>query len=166
MDLILLRHGIAEDLSADGSDDARQLTPLGIQRSTESAMGLTALIGTPSLILTSPKVRAAQTASLLAKAANYHEEPCVAPVLAGDSHKDITAFLLQQDKPLVIAVGHEPALSLVAQLLCAGNTSTHLFDLQKAGAIGIHLPDHNRAATIPGRLLWVLPPGVLRKIHP
>ena len=163
MDIILFRHGIAEDVSFDGSDDARQLTPEGIERTTQAARGLAFIIEQPTLILTSPKTRARQTADLVAKA--FHgPQPVVDDIIASDSATRIAQALLKRQTPRLVVVGHEPTLSHVAELLCTGSQSLDLFTLKKAGAIALELPDSQRASAIPGRLLWTIPPAILRNI--
>lgn len=161
MELILFRHGIAHDQSPDGSDDARALTDEGHKKTRQAAQGLVSIIGKPSLILTSPKVRAVETAAHLVEAAAGPEAQ-VHEVLAGSSAKRITEFLLTHDQAVVVAVGHEPTLSMAAELLCTGDQRLGLIELKKAGAIGISLPAFNRQAAVPGRLQWILPPSVLR----
>jgi len=68
MQLLVFRHGIAEDDSAGGSDFSRQLTDEGVDRTRRAAAGLRKVAPSPQVILTSPKVRARQTADLAGEA--------------------------------------------------------------------------------------------------
>ena len=69
MEIYLIRHAIAEERGDDWpDDDDRPLTEEGIRRFEEAARGLLEFDAHPVRILTSPLVRARQTAELLAAA--------------------------------------------------------------------------------------------------
>ena len=66
MDIILFRHGIAvERQDWTGNEQDRSLTGMGIRRSRRSARGLLSLRITPTHLLSSPLVRARETAEIL-----------------------------------------------------------------------------------------------------
>ena len=80
MNLYVVRHGIAippED-PACPPDPERWLTPKGVERTREMAQGLRALDVRPEVFLTSPYVRAVQTAAVVADVAVVHEQVVVA----------------------------------------------------------------------------------------
>ena len=63
MELYFLRHGIAADEGpADSGDAGRPLTEQGIKKMKEAARGLRRLGVRPEVLLSSPLVRARQTA--------------------------------------------------------------------------------------------------------
>ena len=66
MILYILRHGIAEDEAPKGDDGARRLTPRGRAKMRAVAAGMRALGLRYDVILTSPLVRAVETAAILA----------------------------------------------------------------------------------------------------
>ena len=66
MTLLLLRHGDAED--GDGDDDARRLTPKGERQAVAAGEALAALGVEVDACLSSPRVRAAETARLACRA--------------------------------------------------------------------------------------------------
>src|ERR1700686_4214330 len=68
MDIWLLRHAVAEEVSASGRDADRALTPDGLRRAERVARGLAALEPSIDLVLTSPYRRARQTAEPAARA--------------------------------------------------------------------------------------------------
>ena len=72
MHIVIVRHGIAEDREASNRaapDDAlRQLTKEGRQKMRKAAKGLKRILPALDLIATSPLMRAAQTAEILAEA--------------------------------------------------------------------------------------------------
>ena len=72
MDLLVIRHGIAEDretFAATGADDRqRPLTDKGRRRLREAVPGLHAAVPGVELVASSPLVRAVQTAKIVARA--------------------------------------------------------------------------------------------------
>ena len=122
----LLRHGEA----ADGSPDAeRPLTDKGREQSRAAGAALRALGVKPDACLTSPKLRAADTARLaceeLGTVVPQHE-----PKLAGGPfHADELAAGLGDD---VILVGHDPDFSAAVHSLTGAQVR-----LKKGGLAGI-----------------------------
>jgi len=76
MILYLVRHGIATDRTDPQSppDSERPLTAKGVQKSRQAALGLAETGAKPDVILTSPYVRAAQTAEIFAEALGVAQE--------------------------------------------------------------------------------------------
>ena len=74
-ELIIIRHGLAEDRQPKpGFDDrARRLTPQGRKKFRDAACGLRRWIPEVNLLLTSPLIRARETAAILTKAAQWPE---------------------------------------------------------------------------------------------
>jgi phosphohistidine phosphatase len=102
--IYLLRHGDAEQGSGD--DAARQLTEKGEQQSQVAGRALAALGVKIEACLTSPKVRAAETARLACQALGI--EPEVAAELAGGRFDSAG---LAAGRGEVMLVGHEPDFS-------------------------------------------------------
>ncbi len=102
--IYLLRHGEAE--RGDGDDAARRLTPKG-ERQSEAAGQALAVLGTQiDACLTSPKVRAADTARLACEALAI--EPEIATELAEGGFDSLVLAAGRGDTMLV---GHEPDFS-------------------------------------------------------
>jgi phosphohistidine phosphatase len=102
--IYLLRHGDAE--GGNGEDAARRLTPKGERQAKLAGEALRVLGEQIDACLTSPKVRAADTARLACKALGL--EPETSEELGGgafDSHS------LVAGRGNVLLVGHEPDLS-------------------------------------------------------
>ena len=165
MELLVIRHAIAEDREvwARGGrgDGQRPLTPRGIQRMERGALGLRGLVGKIDVLATSPLVRAAQTAEIVA-AALGGPTPVPLRSLAGGSQQEILDWLREQDNSGVIAiVGHEPDLGeLVSWLL---SDCIHGFvELKKGAACLLEFP--GRVAQGGAQLRWSLPPRVLREM--
>jgi phosphohistidine phosphatase len=102
--IYLLRHGDAED--GNGDDAARRLTAKG-ERQSEVAGRALAVLGTEiDACLTSPKVRAAETARLACLALGL--EPEVTEELRGGP---LDSLDLSAGRGNVLLVGHEPDFS-------------------------------------------------------
>jgi len=144
VDLLLLRHGIAEERGADRPDAERALTDLGRRRTRAVAERLVALGLGSSQAVSSPLVRARQTAEIAAQAglfgpggADFRIDPALAP--GGDPVPLIRAFQraasAQSPKPgstqRLVLVGHEPDLGDLAARLIGAPSGT--ITLKKAG---------------------------------
>jgi phosphohistidine phosphatase len=101
--IYLLRHGQAEE--GDGNDAARRLTPKGERQAEVAGRALAALGAELDACLTSPKVRAADTARLACEALPL--EPETAEELEGE----FDSLELAAGRGNAILVGHEPYFS-------------------------------------------------------
>ena len=141
--IYLLRHGEAED--GDGSDDAsRELTEKGRRQSEAAGKALAALGLKPQACLSSPKIRARDTARLACEHLGLTVEE-VQELRGGP----VDALALASDRGDVLLVGHEPDFSnAIAHI-----TGAHV-KLKKGGL-----------AAIEGRLLHLLlRPAELREL--
>lgn len=102
--IYLLRHGEAED--GNGDDSARCLTVKGKEQARVAGEALATLKIELDACLTSPKVRAAETARLACKPLGL--EPEVADELRGGG---FDALALTAGRGDVLLVGHEPDVS-------------------------------------------------------
>lgn len=102
--IYLLRHGDAED--GNGDDAGRQLTPKGARQASAAGRALTTRGAEIDACLTSPKLRAVETARLACELLGI--EPELADELRGGS---FDALALTSERGNVLLVGHEPDLS-------------------------------------------------------
>ena len=102
--IYLLRHGDAEE--GRGDDAARRLTAKGERQADAAGRALAALSTAPDACLTSPKVRAADTARLACRALGLEPETC--EHLRGGPFDSLDLAAGRGD---VILVGHEPDFS-------------------------------------------------------
>lgn len=158
MRLIIIRHAIAVDRSPDVPDDERPLTEEGRKRFRQAARGLARLFPKPDLLLSSPLLRAEQTARIAAKAWSVRVTEEAA--LAGGTVGDLEAALRRLPPQSTVAlVGHEPQVSeLLAHLV--GSTQPDRLTFKKGGVAVVDLPAGPASV---GTLLAVLPPRVLRR---
>jgi phosphohistidine phosphatase len=160
--LLLLRHGIAEDLSELVTKDSnRALTPEGRIRTRRAMSGLSEIVPSIDFVATSPKVRAKQTAQLLREAyGTLCPNPKIWDELADcDDFAVLTRKLAALNAETVVLVGHEPDLSLLAAHLLAGESSLHM-NFKKAGVCAIQVDWHSGAAY----LEFFMQPKALRKL--
>jgi len=164
--LCIMRHGLAV---ARGSvrfsdDDQRPLTAEGRQKMREIAQGLNRVGFELDWIVTSPLVRAAETADIMAKSieSGAPVEACDA-MRPGGSPEELIAFLAKRpNRTRVLVVGHEPDLSeLAARLIGAGGHANLGF--KKGGCCMISFEESPPKA--PGQLEWWLTPRLLRKLR-
>jgi phosphohistidine phosphatase len=123
--IYLLRHGDAED--GDGDDAARRLTPKGERQADAAGRALAALGATIDAFITSPKVRAADTARLASSA--FELEPEVAEELRGGPFDSLA---LTAGRGNVVLVGHEPDFSAEIARLTGANVK-----LRKGGLAAV-----------------------------
>lgn len=161
MKLLLVRHAIALDRDTPGvSDDLRPLTEDGVTRFKKTARSLGVLV-TADLVLTSPLLRAKQTAEILARqwmsVATHESQP-----LGNGSRLHFERALARLPKTAVVAaVGHEPWLSeWTAAWLGASRGETFAF--KKGGAALIEF--EGEAAEGVGSLVFFVPPKVLKDL--
>lgn len=156
MQLYLLRHGIAEDASPGLADAERALTPEGVKKLREILKRARTADVAPSLIVTSPYVRARQTAELAAEILEYGEElagsACLTPMASpADTWAEVRAL---RGEASVLLVGHEPHMSsLTGFLLGAPELRV---DFKKGAMVRIDLLDFG--AQPRGVLKWMMAP--------
>lgn len=161
MRLLIIRHAIAVARGTPGIPDAeRPLTEEGEAKFREAARGLARLVDRPDGLLTSPWLRAAQTARLAAQAWGKIE-PKDTEALAGGTFEAQAAVLDRFPESATVAVvGHEPHVSaLLARLL--GSRQDERLAFKKGGAALVEVPGKLKDG---GQLVWFLPPKVLRKL--
>ena len=161
MHLYLIRHGIAVDRDDPNCppDTERPLTPKGMKRTHAAALGLRALDVKPDAVLTSPWLRAVQTAELFCETIGYSSKKIVrTDALKGTSApSDLLRELQSMKAKVVLCFGHEPHLHLVIGHVL--HTSAKITELKKAGLALLEL---ERASPPQGRLLALYPARTLR----
>jgi phosphohistidine phosphatase len=163
MDLLIVRHAIAVEPGTAGfTESERPLTKEGEERFRDAARGLAEALPRPDAILTSPLVRARQTAEIAAQAWGKRKPIVDERLASGATPQQMLSCL--SDHPgadLVAFFGHEPDCSrLLAHLL--GSTHGDRFSFKKGGAALVELGDRAGAAA---QLAWFLPPRILRLVR-
>jgi phosphohistidine phosphatase len=154
--LYFLRHGIAEDRAADGTDHARSLTSDGESQLRAAADVWRRLNLRPDVVFTSPLPRAQRTAELLVDALELSHPPIADDGLAPGAGWSSFAQLLAQ-RPAdrrVLFVGHEPDLSQAIELL----TGASSVRMRKAGLACLEFYGVPEAGG--GEIAWLLDPDL------
>ncbi|MDD1413853.1 phosphohistidine phosphatase SixA [Dolichospermum sp. ST_con] len=163
MELYLIRHGIAEEHQPELKDEERQLTLQGRQKTEKIAQRLVTLGLHFDLIVTSPVVRAYQTAEILIAAGLSSQlEASDHLSFEGNLQNWLREWLEPRKYPhktQLGLVGHEPNLSHWAEILLWGEVKESLI-LKKAGMMGIKLPDDG-SAWGRSQMFWLTPPKYL-----
>jgi len=162
MILYIVRHGIAVDKTDPKAppEPERPLAAKGVQKTRAAALGLKELGVKPDTLITSPFVRAAQTAEIFAEALGF----ATSKIRVSDALKpaanpaDIVREISHLKGKEVMCFGHAPHVDqLIAQLTGARGVFT---EMKKAGVACLeHSGTHSAWC-----LQWILTPKVLRQL--
>jgi phosphohistidine phosphatase len=163
MQLYIVRHGIAigrEDPRCP-PDPERYLTEEGVEKTVQVAKGVAALGATAGLLLSSPYIRATQTAEIFASALDYAKQKIRrTDLLLPGAEPSLLFRELARDKqaPSVFLFGHAPQLDdIIATVL---SSKRHVTSLKKAGVALLEL---KRLSPPIGLLVWLATPKLLRR---
>lgn len=164
MELYIVRHGIAIDREDPKcpADPDRFLTEEGIEKTAEVAKGLAKISEAPDLVLTSPYVRAVQTAEIVGEALEYSKQKIrkTEALLPGAEPQQLFRELTREkDLSAVFVFGHAPHLD--ALIATAVGSKRHISALKKAGVALVEL---KRLTPPNGQLVWLATPKLLRKV--
>ena len=164
MKLYILRHGIAvmqDDLDY-ARDAERPLTSKGKRQLRQTAAVMKKMGLRFDLILSSPYLRAKQTAEIVAASLKLKNRLKFSEALAPDGNPKELIRELNESKAApesVLLVGHEPYLSGLVSLLTTGGTALAM-DFKKGGLCKLETeqPGYGRCAT----LVWLLTPKQMK----
>jgi phosphohistidine phosphatase len=160
--LYLMRHGIAVDHDDPSCppDEQRPLTEEGRARTREVAQGLARLEVAVGLVISSPLLRAMQTAEIAAAALGVSPDrirrsEALTPLA---DPRELLSELRKGAVRDVLCVGHAPNLDLVLTQAVAPRAAP-IASLKKAGVACIELPSEPGQS---GQLVWLMAPRALR----
>ena len=155
--LYIIRHAVAEDLSATGDDATRRLTKKGRKAFTRLVHRLAATGMEVDLVATSPLVRTRETAEILAAELDGHPPVVVVDALApGSDWQALVEWTVRQDAGRVAWVGHAPCVGrLLAQTIGDGSAAIRM---PKGAVAAIRLDD---GPGQPGELEWLVTPDLV-----
>jgi phosphohistidine phosphatase len=162
MELLIIRHAIAfeRDRHRWRDDAARPLSPAGMRRARKAAAGLKEFSKAPDLLLTSPLVRARQTAQILTEVAGWPtatEAPELAP---GERAPAVLALLGKARGKLVAIVGHQPELGTLLTACLLGDGEALPIEMKKNAVACLSFAGTVRAGH--AALRWLATPRMLR----
>jgi phosphohistidine phosphatase len=157
MILYFLRHGLAEERENWGEEDSlRPLTDKGVKQMIQSAEAINDLVPDIDLILTSPYLRARQTAEIVAKRLGlkdiFRDDTRLAP---GFDVIQLSMILKEHvGSKALLFVGHEPDFSQVVSDVIGGGQIV----VKKGGLVRLDLITLDPPK---GWLIWLIPPRAL-----
>ena len=167
MNLYMIRHAIAVDEATSdyASDSERPLTDKGRKKMRQIARALRHLGVEFDLILSSPYLRACQTAEILADVFKMKDKLVFSDNLIPLGNPELLIGEINENHAVdsLAIVGHEPHLSSLIGLLTAESARLEI-TLKKGGvchlsADDLHHQDHRAT------LEWLLTPGILMEIN-
>lgn len=165
MEIILIRHAKAEARDANSwpDDDQRPLTAEGRAEQRAAARAMKKMGVKFDFLLTSPLLRARETAEIIAKGCRWAEPPQVVEEMGHGYAVGAVVKLLAKFPPnaVVAMVGHEPDLSDLTGALTTKDGRLNIA-MKKSGVVGIEFDGPAEAGK--GTLLFHLKPGHLRKL--
>ena len=166
MKIYLIRHSNAVDPGTPGYEDdsLRPLTEKGRDKMKEIAHALKTLGVKPDLIVSSPYLRARETADILAKGLQYRHELQYNDMLVPSGSADPIIGEINEKYSVdeLFLVGHEPFLTSLVGALTAG-TPDLAMDLKKGGVCC--LSADNLKVERKAVLEWLLTPKILSRLE-
>jgi phosphohistidine phosphatase len=156
MKIYFLRHGIAGDRESwSGSDFDRPLTDEGRVRMDREAKSIAKLDLNIEAIVSSPLVRAKETAEIVAARLKLKRDPLVDERLGPEFDLVRLAAILseQAELPAIMLVGHDPSMTEVL-----GELTGARLDLKKGGLACVEATNAQEGS---GTLLWLATPKLL-----
>ena len=163
MQLYIVRHGIAIDREDPQCppDPERFLTDEGTEKTKQVAKGVAEIGAVPDLMLSSPYLRAVQTAEIFAAALEHGKQKIRKTDLllpGADPMQLFRELGRERQASAVFIFGHAPHLDdLIATAI---GSKHHVTALKKAGVALVEL---RRMVPPSGELVWLATPKMLRK---
>lgn len=156
MELYLFRHGIADDAQPGRPDADRALTDEGKKKVAEVVKAARRAGVQPSLIVSSPYVRAVETAKIAVEGFEYKADVVRLKTLVphGSPEKVWAELRDYHEEVSILIAGHEPLLSHLAAYLLASPALR--LEMKKAAMLRI---DMESPGAVPhGTLRWLITP--------
>jgi phosphohistidine phosphatase len=163
MQIYVVRHGIAIDREDPKCppDPERYLTEEGIEKTKRVAAAVAGLCDSPDLLLSSPYVRATETAEIFAAGFDYPKQKIQrTDLLLPGAEPSLLFRELAKDKhsSTIFIFGHAPQLDEV--IATALGSKHHVTSLKKAGVALLEL---KRVSPPSAQLVWLATPKILRR---
>lgn len=162
MNLYIVRHAIAVERGTPGYEDdgQRPLTEAGRKKMKKIAKGLQRLGIELDVILTSPYVRARDTAKILAEQFGMLDKIFFSDNLIPPGNFEALVFEMHEkyDSANVALVGHEPMLSSLVSWMTTGDTGVRM--TMKKGGVA-YLTSETLYQDGRANLEWLLTPALL-----
>jgi len=160
VDIYLLRHADASERKEGMKDRVRPLTSLGAATISSVAKSIKKSTKEIDLILTSPFLRARQTADIVGNVFKAKDKIRESEnlVVSGDPSDFLDEIKGYMDLKRLLVVGHQPHLSMCISFLTGKNTEEIV--MKKASLALIKIDDLKEGA---GELIWIKEPTQIKK---
>jgi phosphohistidine phosphatase len=165
MEVYLIRHGIAAERGTYADDEQRPLVKKGQDKTTQVAQRLLEIGLKFELILSSPLVRAYQTAEILQQAGLTKTIEVFAPLKPDGAIAEwlewLQQYQLQHPDAKIALVGHQPDLGNWTEMLLWGTIKGQI-EVKKAGVIGLRIPEIGTPIARSTLLLHIAPKWLVK----
>jgi phosphohistidine phosphatase len=165
MELLIVRHAIACERDAERWPDDRErpLSARGVLRARQAARGVRKLMRRPVSVLSSPLLRARQTAAILSEYAGW-PRASLCPLLAPEaSPAAVLALLARSHESRVALVGHQPGIGRLLVSCLPAARGAAAFEMRKMAIAVVGFDGAARAGH--GTLRMLVPPRLLRAVR-
>jgi len=163
MEIYFLRHANAgEPKLSRAKDEQRPLDDLGIEQCHAVGRALSALDLELDVLISSPLLRARQTAAIVAEELGHKDEIVLDEALRPEAGYEKFEELLarHKDSDAIMVVGHNPSQTEFLNQLVSGS-ATEAIELKKCAVARVDKKESSQPAT----LKWLMPPKVVRAIQ-
>jgi len=163
MNIYFLRHASAGEAKLSATEDEkRPLDKLGIEQSHNVGRALAALHVTVDAIISSPLLRAMQTATIVADEIGYEGKIVTDTALRPEATYAQFQELLRpySGKDAILVAGHNPSMTEFVNRLLAGQAAPHAIEMKKGAIAKVE-----KAGRRPAILKWCMPPKIVRSIQ-
>jgi phosphohistidine phosphatase len=162
MDLLIVRHAIAfeRDRRRWRDDGARPLSSVGKRQARKAAAGLKKFCKVPDCLLTSPLIRAMQTAEILTEVAGWPQAVETPELSPGEPPLAVMSRLAGNAGRVVALVGHQPDLGYLLAACLLGERGPLPIELKKNAVVCVSFDGPPGAGG--GVLKWSATPRMLR----
>jgi phosphohistidine phosphatase len=163
MDIYFLRHANAGEAKLNSTaDEKRPIDELGTRQSHDMGSALRDMKVGVDVIISSPLLRAVQTAEIAAAELGYAEEVVLDDALRPEATYDDFQQLLQRyaKNDSIMVVGHNPSLTMFLNKFLAAGSAFNAIELKKGAVAKVEKDGRN-----PALLKWCITPKLVRAIQ-
>lgn len=167
MYLFIVRHAVAEereDFAKKNADDSlRPLTAKGKKKLQKMILSLEKEFDKLDMVVTSPYVRAKQSAQIISDIADNAKVVESAELVPHAPPQALLKWLKTQgaQSKKIAVIGHEPHLSLFTSYLLTGNSKENFIELKKSSVALVEVGSFEDIAASKAKLLWLASPKVI-----
>lgn len=162
MELLIIRHATAfeRDRHRWADDGLRPLSPVGVRRSRKAAAGLKEFCKAPDRLLTSPLIRARETAQILTEIAGWPRAEIARELTPGEGAAAVLTLLAKDRSKRIALVGHQPDLSALLTACLLKDHRALPIEMKKNAVACLSFGGRARAGS--AVLKWLATPRLLR----